>query len=187
MRSLDGLTAEQKQMVQAVASLLQEEDPQDVARNLGLSLAMVNHAADDLIRPEHLKPCLERMAVDFGFVGQMEFPFPLGVGTKAYTPDCVWFADGVPLETVVAIFEIEADTSPKHRAGGVAFANFVGLRRPNRVRFFAITPRKHQVVMENTVQLFAGNLAEKWCLGAVVIPSFSPAVIRKMVRAAFSG
>jgi hypothetical protein len=41
--------------------------------------------------------------------------------------------------------------------------------------------------MENTVKLFESNLGERWRLNAVVIPSFSPAVIRQMVRAAFSG
>src|SRR5262245_7456260 len=112
------------------------------------------------------------MAGEFGFVGEMEFPFPLGVGTKAYKPDCVWFADEPLHEAVVAIFEIEVDTSPKHRAGGVALANFVGRSRSNRVRFFPITPLKHRAVMENTVQLFSMNLAEKWYLDAVVIPSF---------------
>jgi hypothetical protein len=38
--------------------------------------------------------------------------------------------------------------------------------------------------MTNTVELFATKLQEKWRLDAVVIPSFSPAVIRERVRAA---
>jgi hypothetical protein len=183
----DGLTDQQRQEVEAVGRVLKGEHPDDVARDLGLSPAVLSRTADELIRPEVLKPCIERMAVDYGFVGQMEFPFSLGIGTKAYRPDCVWFAGEVSLGTVAAIFEIEVGTSPKHRAGGVAFANFIALHRQNRIRFFAITPKKHRVVMENTVQLFAENLAEKWRLDAVVIPSFSPAVIRQMVGAAFSG
>jgi hypothetical protein len=180
------LTAQQRQELDVVLRVLRGESPEDVARQLGLSLGVVNRAADDLIRPDWLKPCLENMAAEFGFVGKMEFPFPLGVGTKAYTPDCVWFADEPRPEAVVAIFEIEVDTSPKHRAGGMAFANFVGLSRSSRVRFFAITLLKHKTVMENTLQLFSKSLAEKWCLDAVVVPSFSPAVIREKVRAAFS-
>jgi len=90
-------------------------------------------------------------------------------------------------EAVVAIFEIEVGTSPKHRAGGVAFANFVALSGSKRVRFFAITRERNRTLMANTVELFATKLQEKWRLDAVVIPSFSPAVIRQRVRAAFGG
>ena len=183
---MEGLTAQQRQEFDAVLRLLRGKSPEDVARQLGLSLGVVNRATDDLIRPEWLMPCLENTAAEFGFVGKKEFPFPLGVGTKAYTPDCIWFADGPRHEAVVAIFEIEVDASPKHRAGGVAFPNLVGLSRSSRVRFLAITPLKHRAVMENMVQLFSRNLSEKWCLDAVVIPSFSPAVIREKVRAIFS-
>src|SRR3990172_1943333 len=87
-----------------------------------------------------------------------EFPFALGVGSKTYTPDCVWFEGGVEPEAVVAIFEIEVGTSPKHRAGGVAFANFVALSGSKRVRFFAITRERNRTLMANTVELFATKL-----------------------------
>ena len=73
----DGLTDEQRQEVEAVRRVLKGEHPHDVARELGLSPAVLSRTADELIRPEVLKACLERMAVDYGFVGQMEFPFPL--------------------------------------------------------------------------------------------------------------
>ena len=62
-----------------------------MARDLGLAPGAVQRAADDLIGPGDLKPVLERMAADFGLVGRMEFPFAVGVGSKTYTPDCVWF------------------------------------------------------------------------------------------------
>ena len=42
--------------------------------------------------------------------------------------------------------------------------------------------------MANTAELFETKLQEKWWrLDAVVIPSFSPAMIRQRVRAAFNG
>ena len=132
-----GLSAGAK--VEAARRVLRGEDPVDVARDLGLAPETVRRAADDLIEPKDLKPVLERMAGDFGLVGRMEFPFALGVGSKTHTPDCVWFKDSAEPGAVVAIFEIEVGTSPKHRAGGVAFANFVALSGPGRVRFFAIT------------------------------------------------
>jgi hypothetical protein len=90
-------------------------------------------------------------------------------------------------EAVVATFEIEVGTSPKHRAGEAAFANFVGLSGSKRVRVFAITRERNRTLMANTVELFATKLQEKWRLDAVVIPSFSPAMIRARVRAAFGG
>ena len=158
-----------------------------MARDLGLVPVAVNRAADDLVGPGDLKPFLERLAVDFGLVGRMEYPFALGVGSKTYTPDCVWFEGRVHPAAAVALFEIEVGTSPKHRAGGVAFANFVALAGSNRVRFFAITRERNRRLMANTVELFATKLQEKWRLDAVVVPSFSPAVIRECVRAAFAG
>jgi hypothetical protein len=86
-----GPTPEQRQRFEATTRILQGEDPEDVARDLGLAPSAVRRAADDLIGPEDLKPVLERMAVDHGLVGRTEFPFSLGVGSKFYQPDCVWF------------------------------------------------------------------------------------------------
>jgi hypothetical protein len=182
---LNGLSPERA--AEAVARVLQGEDPQNVARDLGVAPSAVKRAADDLIEPRDLKPLLERMAADFGLVARMEFPFALGVGSKIYTPDCVWFAGRVEPDAAVAIFEIEVATSPKHRAGGVAFANFVALSGSTRVRFFAITRERNRTLMANTVELFATKLQERWRLDAFVIPSFSPAVIRERVHAAFVG
>ena len=97
----------------------------------------------------------------------------------------MWFEGRAEPGTAVAIFEIEVGTSPKHRAGGVAFANFVALSEGRRIRFFAISRRRNQAVTTNTLERFSTKLGEKWRLDAVVIPTLSPAVIRQRVRAAF--
>ena len=138
-----------------MARILRGEDPEDVARHLGLAPAAVQRAADDLIEPGDLKPLLERMAGDFGLVARAEFSFALGVGSKLYRPDCVWFEGRVDPEATTTIFEIEAGTSPKHRADSVAFANLVALSGPRRVRFFAIVRERNRILMTNTVELFA--------------------------------
>ena len=112
-------------MVEAARRILEEQDPEKAGRDLGLPSAAILRAADDLIGPKDLKPQIERMAAGFGYIGRQEFTFALAVEGKAYTPDCVWFKDRLAPEAAVAIFEIEVGTSPKHRAGGVALANFV--------------------------------------------------------------
>jgi hypothetical protein len=66
----------------------------------------------------------------------------------------VWLEGRVEPEAVVATFEIEVGTSPKHRAGLAAFANFVGLSGSRRVRVFAITRERNRTLMANTVELF---------------------------------
>jgi hypothetical protein len=171
-----------EQMLAIERRVLEEEDPEKVAHDLGLPPAVILRAADELIGPKDLKPRVERMAADFGYVGRQEFPFALAVG-KTYTPDCVWFQNSVAPEAAVVIFEIEVGTSPKHRAGGVALANFVALSGARRLHFFAITPEKHGRLMANTIELFARHLQEKWFLNAFVIPSFSPAMIRQRLHA----
>ena len=156
-----------------------------VAGDLGLASTVVTRAADDLITPGDLQPLLQGMAADFGLVGRTEFPFLLGVGAKVYRPDCVWFDGKEEVGAMAAIFEIEVGTSPKHRAGGIAFAKFVALSGRKRLWFFAVSRGANQTVTANTVELFA-RLGEKWQLDAVVVPSFSPALIRARVRAALA-
>ena len=54
----DGLTDQQRQEVEAVGRVLKEEHPRDVARDLGLSPAVLSRTADELIRPEVLNLAL---------------------------------------------------------------------------------------------------------------------------------
>ena len=56
----DGLTEQQGQEIEALGRGLKKEHPHDVAGDLGLPPAAVSRRADELIRPELLKPCLER-------------------------------------------------------------------------------------------------------------------------------
>ena len=64
------LSPEQEQKLTATARVLQGEDPEAVARDLGLPLEVVNRTADDLIGPDRLKPVLESMAADYGLVAR---------------------------------------------------------------------------------------------------------------------
>jgi hypothetical protein len=61
------MTDPQKQELVAALRILQEENPEGVARELGLSVPAVNRAADEIIRPDWLKPRFKSMAADFGF------------------------------------------------------------------------------------------------------------------------
>lgn len=61
-----------------------------------------------MIRPEDLKPLLESMAGQLGYVARSEFPFELGIGEKTDRPDCVWFREKATPEAA-----LEAEVIPR--------------------------------------------------------------------------
>lgn len=82
----------------------------------------------------------------------------------------------------MAIFEIDHDTSRKHRVGGVVLANIVALKLLKQLRYFAIAPENHVTVATSPIALHRRYLGEQWRLEATVIATFDPDAIRARVR-----
>ena len=183
-----------EKLTAAIERLRRGENTQAVARELDISAAAVSALRREIekeSRPssESLRPVVAEIAGEHGFTAQVKFSFsfPEVALPKSYNPDCVWF-DGAPEErSTVALFEIDDEVSPKHRAGSVAFANLVALRLSKRILFFAIAPPERERVATATIEVHKRYLGDKWFLNSLVIASFDPSVIRDRIRSALAG
>jgi hypothetical protein len=175
-------------LASAIGRLRAGEHPRAVATELGMTVPMLSALRRDLdkrTRPasEALRPLVAQLGEEQGFAVKLKasFTFPEVGFPKSYNPDCVWFDGAVADENTLAIFEIDAGVSPKHRAGGVAFANLVALKLSKRLLFFAIAPPENKRVASATIEVHRKYLGDKWCLDSAVIASFEPQVIRDRV------
>jgi hypothetical protein len=121
------------QRLSAIGRLRQGEDVRAVARELGVpagALSALWREAQKQARREsweRLRPLVAEAATNEGFTSRVKhaFAFPEIGSAKSYHPDCVWFHGSPEEQNTVAIFEIDGEVSPKHRAGGAALANIV--------------------------------------------------------------
>jgi len=180
-----------EQLAAAIARLRQGEDVHAVARELGISagaLSALRREVEKQAREssERLRPVVAEAATKEGFTSRVKysFAFPEIGFPKSYNPDCVWFHGSPEERNTVAIFEIDGEVSPKHRAGGAALANVVALRLARRLLFFAVCPSECERVATATVEVQRRYLGDRWFLDAIVIPSFEPDMIRNHIRSA---
>jgi hypothetical protein len=180
-----------EQLIAAIARLRQGEDVRTVAREIGTSPGTLSALSREIekrsrVSSEPLRPVVHDAAIKEGFTPKIKHSFGFSeVGSpKSYNPDCVWFRGGAEEPNTVAIFEIDGEVSPKHRAGGATLANLVATRLKKRLLFFAVCPPECERVATATVEIHKRYLAERWLLDSVVIPSFDPDVIRDRIQTA---